>query len=117
MTTTLNNNAFVLAKLIGQDRHCEPASMVCRDGHHKGTMFSWFEGEWIVTDLENREFRGVVDRLAVVTLDNADPDYGLNQAALGIDLECGEWVIDAEDLIGLQCTYGDSLVVKWVQDA
>lgn len=122
----LDNNAFSLATAVDADGHCEPASRVVCDGHHKGTIFSWFDGEWIVTDIENREYRGHFDRLAVVSLDydsddlpevdDADAaDYGLNQAMLGCDLDCGEWVVDAEDLDDLRETYGESLIVLWEQ--
>ena len=118
----LENNAFHLATAIDADSHCEPASRVVRDGHHKGTIFSRCEGKWYATDLEGKKFLGSCERLAVVTLDGTgyedSADHGLNQIALGVDLECpgGEWIVDADDLVSLSDTYGDELVVKWEQD-
>jgi len=117
----LENNAFSLATAIGSEGHCEPASRICRDGHHLGTMFSWDGREWIVVDLENKKFLGTYDRLAVVTLnpddDESQADRGLNQSSLGCDLECpsGEWVIDADEIEQLQEIYGDNLIVLWEQ--
>jgi hypothetical protein len=116
----LDNNAFHLATAIDMDGHCEPASRVVRDGHHKGTMFSWFENKWTALDLENREYLGQCEKLAVVTLcdcDCDDADRGLNQAAWGIDFEVegGEWVIDAEELDDLREIYGEQLVLIWEQ--
>lgn len=122
MTTALDNNAFALDRATRDFGHCAPASMICRDGHHKGTLFTWLPDlkRWSVVDLENRDFLGFHDSLAVVTLlgDEADADCGLNQAALGFDFEVqgGEWVIDAEDLEDLREVYGDSLNVIWEQD-
>ena len=122
---TLCNNSFSLASAIGSDSHCEPASRIVRDGSHFGTMFSWVQEKWVVVDLENRNFIGTFDRLAVVSLasdeerdEELDADSGLNQAALGCDLDCpqGEWVVDADDLSDLRETYGDALVVLWEQE-
>lgn len=117
MTATLKNNAFALNRAIESERHCQPGAMVCRDGHHKGTIFAWHENKWHVTDIENREYLGGYLRLAVVTLaGDADPENGLNQHSLGIDLECSEWIIDADELEGLQEAYGDDLEVVWEQE-
>lgn len=118
----LTNTAFHLATAIDADGHCEPASRIVRDGSHKGTMFSWINGDWIVVDLENRKYLGTVKRLAVVTLDASDDqdraDNGLNQKSLGCDLdtEGGEWVVDADELDNLRESYGDELIVLWEQD-
>lgn len=68
----MTNTAFHLATAIDADGHCEPASRIVRDGSHKGTMFSWIDGDWVVVDLENRKYLGTVKRLAVVTLDASD---------------------------------------------
>ena len=119
---TFGNNSFSLRTAISNDRHCEPASRIVRDGSHFGTMFSWVQEKWVVVDLENRNFIGTFDRLAVVSLasdEELDADSGLNQAALGCDLDCpqGEWVVDADDLSDLRETYGDALVVLWEQEA
>lgn len=115
MTNDLQNNAFALHKCIGNESHCEPAAVIVRDGHHAGTLFAWTGEDWIVVDLEIRRYVGRVARLAVVTTkEDADPDDGLNQSAIGCDLEVpgGEWIVDAEDLTGLQ----DLIVVLWEQD-
>jgi hypothetical protein len=119
---TLQHNSFALASAIGQEGHCAPAARTVRDGHHRGALFAWDGREWTVVDLENREWTGRYKRLAVVTLhpidDYEQADDGLNQAALGIDLETpgGEWVIDADDLGELQITYGNGLTVLWIQE-
>ena len=118
MTSTLKGNAFVLDRAVREYSRLAPASAICRDGHHKGTLFTWLGEQWSVVDLENREFHGFHDRLAVVTIgEDVDADDGLNQAALGIDLEVpgGEWVVDADDLEELRETYGDTLEVVWEQ--
>ncbi len=91
-----------------------PESIVIRDGNHRGTLFAWTGREWYVADIENREFRGIYSRLAVVKL-NADPDDGLNNYALGYDLDAGEWVIDALDIDSLGKIYGNHLTVLWSQ--
>ena len=117
----LDNNSFALATAVDQDGHCEPASRVVRDGHHSGTMFSWFDGEWHVLDLENREYIGKFHRLAVVTIepdgDEFQADRGLNQTAIGFDMEVdgGEWIVDADELDNLRETYGEQLTVCWEQ--
>ena len=117
----LVNNSLSLATAIGSDRHCEPASRIVCDGAHFGTMFSWHRDRWIAVDIENRNFIGTFERLAVVSLASdieLDADNGLNQEALGCDLECphGEWVVDAEALSDLRETYGEALVVLWEQE-
>lgn len=118
MNGKLINNAASLAEALDCDRHCQPASRIVRDGWHSGTLFTWVDDLWVVYDLENRACLGEHDRLAVVSLEvpEADADAGLNQCCLGCDLECGEWVIDAEDLPDLRETYGAALVVLWEQD-
>ena len=122
---TFGNNSFSLRTAISNDPHCEPASRIVRDGAHLGTMFSWLNGHWIAVDLENRNFIGTFDRLAVLSLasdeerdEELDADSGLNQVALGCDLDCsrGEWVVDADDLSDLRETYGDTLIVLWEQE-
>ena len=120
---TLTNNARHLATAIENDRHCEPASRIVRDGQHDGTLFTWLGREWVVYDLDNHQLCCRCDRLAVVSLhsdDSDDADNGLNQAAIGFDMEAqphGEWVIDAEDIDSLREGYGDKLVVLWEQAA
>ena len=91
-----------------------------------GRVFHWSGDEWRVVDLETLECR-IIRRLAVVTLESSDPydlpdahlDNGLNQVALGIDLDRGrgEWVVDAADLSSLRDTYAGNLVVLWSQEA
>lgn len=121
---TLTNNAFALDRATREREfgHCSPASMICRDGHHRGTLFTWLPDmeKWAAVDLEGRKFLGFHDRLAVVTLASDDEfaaDNGLNQAALGCDFDCahGEWIIDLEDRPRLEELYGDSLEVLWEQ--
>ena len=119
--TDLKNNAFALAEAIGRESHCTPASVIVRDGHHRGVLFAWTGEVWIVVDLENRQWIGEYERLAVVTLHNeADPDNGLNQVCLACDLETpnGEWVLDAEALAEIRHneTYNDDdLESLWEQ--
>lgn len=116
-TTGLKNNAFTLNQAIENSGHCEPGTAWVLDGHHKGTLFTWVGSQWCVVDLENRKL-DFVSRIAVVTLEgDADPDSGLNQDMIGVDLECGEWVVDRDDLKGLKETYGDDLVILWEQPA
>lgn len=123
-TTKLDNNAFALNRAMREFGHCEPASAICRDGHHSGTLFTWLPDSscWVVFDIENRQHRGIFDRLAVVSLEPSDEpdraDDGLNQAALGMDMEsqpAGEWIVDADDLDSLRESYGDELTVIWEQ--
>ncbi len=115
MTATLKNNAFTLNRVIENTGH-DLASTIVRDGHHKGTLFTWLETRWCVVDLEGSELRGFFDRIAVVTLaGEADAANGLNQTQIGCDMECGEWVVDAEALDSLKETYGELLSVIWEQ--
>lgn len=118
MTSTLKNNAFALNRAMESGGHCAPASAICRDGSHDGTLFTWLGTEWAATDLENRKFLGFFARLAVVTLNDADADDGLNQIALGCDFEVQncEWVVDALELEGLRECYGDALEILWEQE-
>lgn len=118
MAATLKNNAFALASAIEATAHCRPGTALVIDGHHRGTLFTWLGKEWAVTCLEQRKFMGTHARIAVVALTDADADAddGLNQAALGIDLECGEWVVPTEELPALCEGYGDALEVLWEQE-
>jgi hypothetical protein len=121
MNATLTNNAAALHAATQCDRHCAPATVLVRDGGHKGTILTRVENRWVVYCLENREARGEFDRLAVVTLaDEAAydaADNGLNQSSVACDLEVpgGEWVVDADDLDALREGYGGDLVVLWEQ--
>ena len=118
----LKNVAFHLATAIGAEGHGEPAARLVRDGHHSGTLFCWDGDEWVVTDIENRRYVGTYKKLAVVELipveggDGNDADNGLNQTQLGCDLDCGEYVVDADDMDHLRDIYGENLVVLWEQD-
>ena len=122
----LKNNSLGLDSAIGREAHCAPASVVVRDGHHLGTLFSWTGDGWIVVDLENRNYVGDHSRLAVVSLVASAEDSlgfiaadrGLNQCCLACDFEVpgGEWVVDASDLDSLRDTYKDNLEVLWAQD-
>jgi len=122
MHTTLTNNAAALYAATQSDRHCEPATVLVRDGHHDGTLLTWVRNRWVVYSLDGRESLGEIDRLAVVTLDrNADPDAadnGLNQTQIACDLEVlgGEWIVDADELDSLRDTYGETLVLLWEQN-
>jgi hypothetical protein len=120
-TTKLENNAAALYAATQCDRHCAPATVLVRDGGHRGTILTWVGDKWVVYCLGNHESRGEIDRLAVVTLsDEAGDeaaDHGINQSSVACDLEVpgGEWVVDADDLDAIREGYGDYLIVLWEQ--
>ena len=121
MTNALENTAAALSAATHSDRHCAPATVLVRDGHHDGTMLTWVRNRWVVYSLDDRESRDEIDRVAVVTLaESADQDAadrGLHLTSVACDLEVpgGEWVVDADDLDALRDGYGDDLVVLWEQ--
>jgi hypothetical protein len=119
---TLTNNAAALQGASDTDRHCSPATVLVRDGYHDGTLLTWVRDRWVVYSLDDREARGEIDRLAVVTLnakaDHDAADNGLNQTQVACDMEVagGEWVVDADELDSIRDTYGDTLIVLWEQN-
>jgi hypothetical protein len=121
MTATLTNNAAALYAATQSDRHCAPATVLVRDGGHKGTILTWVGDRWVVYSLDDREARDETDRLAVVTLagsaDQDAADKGLHLTSVACDLEVrgGEWVVDADDLDALREGYGGDLIVLWEQ--
>lgn len=117
MATTSSNARSLITAMTAPDDGTIPCRLIT-DGHHNGTLFAWTGGGWVVTDLEREKCLGSFGRLAVVSLDTmeADADAGLNQTAIGFDMDVGEWVVNADDLDDLQDTYGAALVVLWEQD-
>lgn len=124
MATTIgNSNAANLISAIEEARSSEwPVSRVVRDQYGPGTILTFFDGRWIATPLDWAAAPiKKAARLAVVahTHPEDSADNGLNQSALAMDMEIegGEWIVDADDLDDLRGGYGEALEVIWEQDA
>ena len=116
MTRQLTGNANALQSAIVDPVDGTVACRIVTDGQHRGALFAWLGDYWVVTDVDGLKCLGLFERLAVVSLEvDADADDGLNQTAIGFDLDAGEWVVPADDLPGLRDTYGKALVVRWEQ--
>ena len=113
----MNRNALALATAIDAGSNGQPVCRHVGDDAQGGTFFTFYEGRWFATDLEDMVYLGSFERLAVVRLgEEANPSHGLG-GALGYDFAGdAEWVVDAEKLPELRNLYRQQLVIVWEQE-
>ncbi len=100
-----------LLKAIGGNKY---QSVLIGDQNCEGTLLTWMENKWLVTELESGE-KSYVDRIVVIKTENVDMNYGLKQVGIACNLLEGLWVIDPDDIRDLQETYRAKIEVLWEQ--